>query len=95
MDRNAESLQLLCTSTAGPLEQMALQLTESVGQVRQRVPRCAVRRASLDHSQVVAPVIDRSGRLAVGPLDDPGMLTEDLPLGGDGLAGHSDGMARQ
>ena len=65
---------------AGLLEQMLLQPPEGLRQFDERraVPQSAG--LSLDDRQIVAPVIDRSAGVVMRSVDDPSMLTEDLPL---------------
>jgi hypothetical protein len=69
--------------TTGPLEQMALQLPERIGHLEERRPIAQGARLALDHCQIVPPVIDRPPRQVVRTVDNPRMLAQDLPLGGD------------
>jgi len=69
--------------TAWALEEMALQLPESVGQLGKRRPVAQGAGLALDHGQIMPPVIDRSPWQVMGAFDDPGMLAQNLPLGGD------------
>ena len=71
------------TVTAGPPEEMALQLPEGIGQVGKGRPVAQGARLALDHRKIMPPVIDRSPWQVMGALDDPGMLTQNLSLGGD------------
>ena len=59
-----------------------MQLLEGVGQLRER--RAIAQRSGLvlDHRQIMPPVIDRPPAGVVRPVDYPGMLAQDLTLGG-------------
>ena len=68
--------------TAGAPQELALQLLEGLGQLRERRAIAQCSGLALDHRQIVPPVIDRLPTGVVGPVDDPGMLAQELTLGG-------------
>ncbi len=67
----------------GLLEKMLLQPPEPLRQFRKRRAVTQGARFSLDHRQVVAPVIDGPARLIMRPQDDPRVFANDLPFSND------------
>jgi len=68
---------------ARPLEKMALQLPERIGQLGEGRTIAQGTRLALDHRQVVPPVVDRPSRQVVRAFDDLIMLAQDMAFGGD------------
>ncbi len=69
--------------SARPARELALELPERIGHVRERGTIAQGSGLALDHRQIMPPVIDRSPAGMMRSIDDPAVLAQDLPLGGD------------
>ncbi len=69
--------------SARAAQELALQLPEGHGHLRERCTIAQCSRLALDHCQIMPPVVDRPPAGVVGSIDDPAVFAHDLTLGGD------------